>query len=271
MAVSCYPTRVSIWREPTLHFVVLGALLFAAYAWMAPDDPLRVVVTDALRDSLARQLRGQTGAEPSVEAVEAAVQAWVDRELLYREALRLGLDAGDPIVRRRLIQKLEFLAEEAPTEALGTAALRTYLRAHADAFRTAARVSFEHVFLRRERAALGEGVLATLRGGGDAKGDAFVHGRSIRRRTQAQVRGLFGGDFADAIAPLPVGGWHGPLPSAYGTHLVRVTERVAGAVPPLESVRGQVEAHLAEARRGAARAALLERLRAEYEVLGASP
>lgn len=256
---------MSVWREPTLHFVVLGGLLFGAYAWLSPVEVDPVQVTPALRDALSRQIEQRTGAAASAEAVEAAVSDWVDRELMYREALRLGLDRGDPIVRRRLVQKLEFLAEDAPASAPTDAELQAFLDAHAADFSDPARVSFEHVFFRRGRAELPGADPEANQRLVEAGGDPFVHGRVVTRRTAKQVAGLFGNDLADALPALETGTWSGPVKSAYGTHLVRITARHPGAVAKLEEVRAKVVARLAETRRAEARAALVKRLRAARE------
>jgi len=264
---------MSLWREPLLHFTVLGGLVFAAHAAWAPDpEPeRRIVVTPELREALVRQHRLRTGADPDEGAVQAAVEAWVDREVLYREAVALGLDRGDPVVRRRLVQKLEFLAEDAPTETPDDAALTRHLATHAGEFAEPPRLTLAHVFLRRARAGEADEVLGSLRGGADPAGlgDPFVHGREVKRRTAKQLGGLFGKAFAAAVSELPVGeDWRGPVGSTYGVHLVRVLERTPGRVPPLKAVRAKVVAHLDAQRRAAARVALVARLRAHYEVVG---
>ncbi len=262
---------MSLVREPALHFVLIGAALFGVHAWLAPpeEEPRRVAVSGELVEALKAQHEAETGAPPDAAALRARVDAWVDREVLYREALALGLDAGDPVVRRRLVQKLEFLAEDAPAAAPDDATLEAHLAQNAEAFREPPTLSFEHVFLRRGRGGEASDLLAALRGGADPAtlGSPFVHGRRFERQPGPRVRQRFGNLFVEAVSEHAGDDWFGPVESLYGQHLVRVFERTPGRVPPLTEIRPAVAAHWDAQRRVDARAALVRRLRARYEVV----
>lgn len=257
--------------HPTTVFLLLGLAWVAVDVARRPpvDAPTPIVVDEALVDALRRQHVARTGAPPTAAELDAALSDQLDQEILYREALAAGLAAGDPIVRRRLVQKMRFLLEDAPVGAPDEATLTTHLAAHPDRFARPRRVSFQHVFFRRERDdAAVQAARAALEGGADPAGlgDPFVHGAALRVKARDQLAGLMGGDFADAVVPAEPGGWFGPVPSSYGRHLVRVTEVLPGGAPTLAEARAEVEADWRRSARAAAFEAALERLRARHPV-----
>jgi len=197
-----------------------------------------------------------------------------DPEALYREALALGLDQEDAFVRRSLIERMRLIAQrEIPAGPAPDATLQAYLARHADEYRQPPRVRISQVFLSRDRHGDGmeqaaAAVLATLQSSTppalDTLGDAFPTGPTPNLMTQRDVEKSFGAGFASRVMHLDPGVWSGPLPSAYGLHVVRVEAREAERLPSLAAVRNQVE-HAYRLEQGeAAYAALLERLRAKY-------
>ncbi len=220
-------------REPLVQFAAIGGALFAAYAVVGEAPP-------RARDQRAIAVDGDV----------ADRARFVDDEVLYREALALGLHRRDPIVRRRLIQKMEFLLEGGAGAAPADAELQAWIDEHAGELAAPPTIDFEHEV---------------------ASGGPFLLGRSFARKSRAQVAGTFGDGFADAVFALPVGTWSEPIASSYGTHRVRVTARRDGVVPDLDAVRGRVAAEVVAERRAAARNAGIAALRARYGVRGASP
>lgn len=263
-------------REPLLQFALLGCVLFLVHRAVAPP-PLgdEIVVSAAVVHGLRADHQRRNGVLPSPAEEAGLVQRYVDGEMLYREALRLGLDRGDIIVRRRMIQKMELLADELAdggTELPDDRQLATYLQKHADRYAVPALVSFEHVFLRagdsppkkQEAAALAERI---ARGAAPSSlGDPFLHGPEFALRSREQVAALFGEDFADRLFTLPQDGWSPPMRSAYGWHLVRITQRQAETPPALSEVRERVEQDWREEREAEARQAQTEQLRRRYRV-----
>ncbi len=278
------PARRPLHREPLLHFAVLGALIFVGHRLLndEPEDDARapIVVTEHLRESLAADRHRRVGARPEGAELDALVRSYVRDEALYREALRLGLDRGDTIVRRRLIQKMEFVLQGAaevpePTDA----ELEAFVEAHADELRAPARVAYEHVFLSRDQrgdslAADAEAVMNALASdpeSAETLGDPFIAGRTTALATEAQIAGRMGVDFAAAVTAAPEGEWSGPFESSYGLHAVRVTEREATRMRTLEEVReAALRGWLDEARAQAAEEAI-DALIAEYPIDGAEP
>lgn len=265
-------------REPLVHFGLLGAAIFAAHAVFAPPREARIVVSSEFVAGLREEHRARTGKPPTAEEERALVDRFIEEESLYREAVALGLDRGDPIVRRRLAQKMAFVAEGSASREPRDEELRSYLAAHADRYRDAPRVSFHHVFLSRDRrgdAAPADAAraLADLVGGADPAraGDPFLQGASFTRRTAAEITSVLGGAFSEALLAAPPGAWSGPITSSYGSHLVRVEERLDGSLPPLEAVRARVRADLLDERRAEAVRALRARVRARYAVSVEAP
>jgi len=242
---------------------------------VAPRDASHTIELSAADvEALRQDQRRRLGTEPTPSEDAALVERYVDDEVLYREALSMGLDRGDIIVRRRLLQKMEFLLEGLHPIAEPTdAELDAYLAAHADRYRTPARIDLTHVFVSRDRhGAEAEATALALReqlvAGGDpaALGDPFLRGRELRAQSEQDLAGIFGPAFARAAAELPAGTWSRPVTSSYGLHLVRVNARSAAELPPLARVRAAVQHDWGEEKRRAARAAALADLRKRYVV-----
>jgi len=265
---------VRIGREPLVHFLVAGAAIVGLYRWVAPPAPRQVVVTSAVVRGLREEYRRRNGAAPTAAQEAAMIQRFVDNEVLYREALARGLDRGDLIVRRRLIQKMAFVSEGLePIPEPTDAELEAYADAHAARYALPDRVSLSHVFASADRHgdaldAVAAALRARLVAGDDpaALGDPFLHGRELTLRSERELAGLFGAAFAARVMSLPDGTWSEPIRSSYGLHLVRVTARRPGGRPPLAEIRDAVARDWREERRTAADRAALDRLRQRYDV-----
>ncbi|MFO0587173.1 MAG: peptidyl-prolyl cis-trans isomerase [Polyangiaceae bacterium] len=259
-------------REPLLHFVVAGGLLFAVHARVAKPPAGRIAIEKAYVDALRAEEKQRTGQAPTDEQTRNLVERTVDDEVLYREALALGLDKGDLIVRRRLLQKMELIARASVPEPTDEE-LGAYLRAHADRYKAPETVSFRHVFLSRDRhgdalAKDAEQALSALRGGADpAKmGDPFLLGASFAKRSRADLTGTFGPGFAEGLFAAKTGEWSGPVSSSYGLHLVMATAREDGGAPDLSAVRARVREDLTQERRDSALRDEIARLRGKYTI-----
>lgn len=261
------PRRASLLREPLVHFVAMGAILFGAHAAVssppaAGAEAAPILVSEAFVEGLRVQHRRRSGRAPTADEVEALVRQHVREEVLYREARAFGLDRGDAIVRRRLVQKMEFLLAgtvevDDPTDA----DLEAWVRAHPDRFARPERITFTHVFFSRDRRAgsASEDAARALRdllASGVARaperGDPFLLQYDFERRSRADVAGAFGDAFAEALFGEAPGRWGGPIDSAYGSHLVRVTAREPGGPPALDDVRERAAREWLEERRAQA-------------------
>jgi hypothetical protein len=270
-------------REPLVHFLILGALLFGLDAWLRPTTPAasEIVVGEARVRSLAQNFRRTWQRPPTREELDALVEDHIREEVLYREALALGLDRDDTIVRRRLRQKIEFMSDESSAlERPSDADLTQYLAEHADAFRVEPSATFVQVFLdpgkrgkslegdvRRLREALSAGTV-----GPSQAGDRLLMlAPRYDNAPQTDIARLFGTEFAQSIVRLPAGEWSGPVASGYGVHLVRLESLTAGGTPQLADVRPLVKREWTNARRREAAQAFYDTLRAKYKVVVQMP
>ena len=257
-----------------MHVLVLGVLVFAIHRTVAPPRASQeIVVSASALAGMREDFRRRMGHVPSPSEEQAMVDAYVGDEILVREGLSLGLDRGDIIVRRRLIQKMEFLLESSePVSPPTDAELEAWLAAHADRYGTPARVSFTHVFVATSRGDDGAGRAAALKAQLDAGadpgtlGDPFVRGRDFRIQSQGELAGIFGAAFAAEVVRLTEGTWSAPIRSSFGWHVVRVAEKRAAAAPTLAGVRERVERDWRADRRATLDAEARARLRAHYVV-----
>ena len=262
--------------EPMLHFLLLGIALFAAYQWTAPGNSggRSVVITQGVVDDLVTQHVAAKGREPSSTELSHLIDAYVRDEILYREGVRLGLDRDDIVVKRRVRQKIEIIAEEdGATGAATDADLSAYLAANPARFIQPAILSFEQVFLGESTA--GPGVVRAaavtrdaLRTGTDPERLGTPTLLPLRMtQTPADLVGRdFGDGFAAALEKVPVGEWAGPIVSSFGAHYVRVSERKPAVMPSLAAVRDHVLREWENERRLRARTDAYARMRGEYEV-----
>jgi len=266
-------------REPLLHFVLLGALIFAGYALVSRDDGNRadeIVVTQPQLAMLATTFAGTWQRPPTADEMDGLIRDYLREEVAAREAVALGLDKDDTVIRRRLRQKLEFISEDMTSRAEPTEhELQDYLAAHEDVFRTERRFTFTQVYLDPERRGDrlprdADALLARLRAdpGLDALtlGDSLLLGSRFDALPASEVAREFGEDFAARLATLAIGSWQGPVASGYGVHLVRIVRRDDGEVPSLAQSREAVKREWSNAQRTAANEAFYRGLLARYSV-----
>jgi hypothetical protein len=272
-------------HEPLVHFLLLGAVLFGVFALVGDRGSARVgqiVVTPGHIEHLTVSFTRTWQRPPTAPELAGLIDDYIREEVLYREALVMGLDRDDTIVRRRLRQKLEFLTEETvETAAPSDAELQTFLQQHADAFHVEPRLAFQHIYLSRDRRGdatdtAARGLLAHLSRGDAATdtaalGDLFLLPPEFTLSSSSEIARLFGDAFATQLQDLEPGRWAGPIESGYGLHLVFVRERVAGRVPALAEVWQAVQREWFAARRKAVNEQFYQRLRARYTVVVEQP
>ncbi len=267
-------------REPLCRFLLLGLAILAVdrvlTAGNAGDhDALRIVVSAGRQAALAQAFQAEHGRAPQPEELQALLDRWIDEQVLYREALALGLDRRDVIVQRQLTQKMRFLIEDdglLPEPDAGE--LQAWLEQHPERYGRAPTVSFEQVFLSRGRhgerlAQEAERIAGQLQQSTQAfvgLGDPFLVGQVVSQADAARLRRDFGPGFAEALTTLPLGRWSPPLASGFGLHLVRVTAREPFRPALLADVATQVERDWRLAQREARNRAALAELRTRYRI-----
>ena len=271
------PTRRSLLREPFVHFVVLGAAIFGLWylSGRSEDDvvvPLKVVVSQERRADLEAGFASTHGREPDAAERDELLREAIADEVLYREGVAAGLTEGDPIVRRRIVQKMRYLLEETrpvpePTEA----ELDAWIVTHRSARRRVPAVAVKQVFFdgqRREDARRDAALaLAGVQQGGDMPdGDPFLFGHEQGLRSLDRYRADFGPAFAQATGELAVGSW-GLAESPWGWHLVLVEQRLEPGEQTSAFAREQAREDLLRQRRREATDVGIDELLTRYEVV----
>jgi hypothetical protein len=268
-------------KEPMLHFLLLGAGIFFAYSLVSKSspgsEPGKIVVTQGQIASMAEVFSRAWQRSPSADEMAGLVRDRVREEVYYREAIALGLQKDDTVIRRRLRQKMEFVSDDIAAQAEPTdAELSAYLQAHPESFGVEQRFTFRQVYLdpqkRGEHLTLDSArLLAKLkqaRGESDlaAQGDPFALEHAFSEVPGSEVAKQFGKEFAEKLGKLPPGDWQGPLESGYGVHLVRVTARTEASAPALADVRDEVRRELTNARRLETNENIYQKLLKHYTV-----
>jgi hypothetical protein len=266
-------------REPLVHFVLVGAAVFAAYAFLADGEEAetrdRIVVTEGRALQLAQVFAKTWQRPPTPQELRGLLDAYVKEEVYYREAVKLGLDRDDTLIRRRMQQKMEFLSEPGEeTLAADDGTLQAYLDDHKDSYRVEPKLAFEQVFIDQKSpdgsasARAGE-MLQALKSGEDPAelGDPTLLPQSVPLSPLRAVERDFGDNFAKKISLAPVGQWTGPVTSPFGVHLVRVTMREEGYDPKLDKVRAAVRRDWRNLKRQEYQEEAYEKLRAKYDVV----
>lgn len=272
-------------KEPLLHFVLIGAALFALFYQVA--DPAivsdsRIIISEPDIDRMITLFERKLQRLPTQQELNGLIEAQIREELLYREALAMGLDQDDTIVRRRMAQKVEFMFNDLADAAEPTDdELQAFLDANSDGFIEPARTSFVHVYLNADKRgdsieAEAQRLLQTLDSNLDqtdsaTTGDPFMFGYGFENQSEHQVSRMFGRDFAKALATLAADSWQGPVASGYGLHLVYIKDRSDAWLPPLAEIRESVLYELLAERRQQANQAFYRALRERYDVIIEQP
>jgi hypothetical protein len=269
-------------REPLLQFILLGVVLFGLYYLLrneSPGDDRRIVISSQQVDQLSAIFQKQWMRPPTEGELQGMLDGFVREEVLYREAKSLGLDRDDSVVRRRLAQKIEFLAQDLATQVEPSdSELETFFKEHPDLFREPPRISFEHVYVSvdsrgAEAAADAEAILAALRSGADPseQGDRFMLQRRYIGRSPDEVARHFGRGFAEELLELPTGEWVGPVESGYGLHLVFIEGVEEAFLPDFAEIRPEVRDEYFSFRRREVDEQFYSQLREGYEVVIETP
>ena len=267
-------------REPLVHFFGLALLIFAAYGVLnqhAFSSKPRIEVDSARIEQITGLFERTWKRPPTADELKNLIADYVNGEIYYREAQRMGLDTDDAVVRQRMRLKMDMMLDVAVDQLQPTdQELTDYLAAHAAAFRTEPALAFEQVLLRPDLhpSTLDKDVaslLDQLRKGSitdiSTAGDPTQLPLSTPLTLSSRIARDFGDDFAAALAGLPVGRWSGPVTSGYGLHLVKVTDHADGVVPPLAEVRDAVAREWKNDRRNQLEAQRLTDYMTRYEIV----
>ena len=270
-------------REPLLHFLVAGALIFAVYGLLhpgvnatTPTNQIELTQDDLRQLAIAWLAQGR--ALPTAEEMHALVEQRVSEEILFREALALGLDKNDEMIKRRLAQKMDFLAEDvAALQDPGDAELRAWFVQNSGRFALPPRLSFRHVYFSSDRGpGARDAAAATLAKIADkpsdtaeagAAADPFMFQDYYAERTPDQIAKEFGPNFAKAVFQLELGTWRGPIQSGYGWHLVFADASELGRIPTFEEAAADIKSAWLDQKQREIKRTAFAAMRARYTVV----
>ena len=274
-------TMKRLLREPLVQFLLIGVLLFGIYSYTRPATTPSTEIrlsADAL-GQLALVFQSQWRRDPTPEEFNRLVESKVQGEILYREALAMGLDKDDEIVKRRMAQKMQFLAEDVAAAREPTSAeLRSWYDSNREHFAQPGRVSFRHLYFspdRRGARARDDAASALTKLAGqpeDTKvavslADPFMFQEYYRERAPEFLGKEFGPRFAQAVPKLAPGSWQGPIESGFGWHLVFVDAVIPGRVPAFEEIEPDVKIAWLTEQKAQAWQKSYKDMRAKYTIL----
>ncbi len=234
----------------------------------------KIVVTTAEIERLSDNWSKKWNRLPTETELQGLVDSYIKEEVYYREALALGLDQNDTILRRRLMQKMEFLSNDlAELNQPDEAALNKYFLDNQDKYELPARVSFTHIYfsLDKRGAKVVEDAKSVLAGlnvlRAPERGDSFMMQYDFVQETPFEVERLFGKGFAEQLFRAEINTWLGPIESGYGLHLVRISEKIDSRMPELASVIDKVRTDLMFEQRQKMNKEIYERFKERYEIV----
>lgn len=267
-------------KEPLIHFLVLGGLVFGWYAHVTAGRPGagEILVTSGVQEHLITAFMRTWQRPPSQEEFQGLVTDWIREEIATREATSMGLDADDVIIRRRLRQKLELLAEDISAAVQpDEAQLRQYLEEHQADYLEEPTYTLEQVYFSEDRRGAAaqrdaEQALVLLNTGGElvnpeTVGDPLPLPQRFENTSASSLAAQFGAEFVEGLQGLEPGSWQGPVHSGFGLHLVRIERYTPGRPLTLEEARDQVQRDWLEQRRREAIDSLYQRLGEKYQVV----
>lgn len=267
-----------LYKEPLLHFLIIGALIFVLFSFVNKEESAvsenNILVSTADIQRLSDHWSKKWNRPPTETELKGLVESYIKEEVYYREALALGLDQNDTILRRRLMQKMEFLSNDlAELNTPDESALNKYFIDNQGKYKLQARLSFTHIYFsldKRGRKAVEDA--KTVLSGLDAlrapeKGDSFMLEYDFDHETPFEVERLFGNVFAKQLFTLETNIWQGPIKSGYGLHLVRISEKINSQMPELASVIDKVRTDLMFEQREKMNKEIYERFKERYEIV----
>lgn len=276
-----------ILKEPLLHFLVIGALIFIIFSVINKEevnlDGKKIVVSAGDIERLSANWAKKRNRPPTEQELKGLVESYIREEIYYREALALGLDQDDSILRRRLMQKMEFLSNDlADLSNPDETVLNDYFLGHQDKYQLPARISFTHIYFSADKHGseifdeAGK-ILTDIRAASPSisrapdRGDPFMLQYDFTLETPFEIARLFGQGFAEQIFQTETDNWQGPIESGYGLHIVRINEKVDARMPELASVIDKVRTDYMFEQRQKTNKAIYERFKERYEIVVEMP
>lgn len=265
-------------KEPLLHFLIIGALIFFIFVILNKEESIvrgkKIIVSAGDIERLSSNWSKKWSRPPTETELKGLVDSYIREEVYYREALALGLDQDDTVLRRRLMQKMEFLSNDlAELNPPDETALSYYFLGNQEKYKLPARVSFTHIYFSPDKHGAkafedAKNVLSELNVlRAPERGDSFMLQYDFVQETPSEVDRLFGKDFAEQLFKSEINIWQGPIKSSYGLHLVRISEKIDSRMPELASVIDKVRTDWMFEQRQNMNKEIYERFKERYEIV----
>jgi hypothetical protein len=244
-------------REPLVHFVFIGSMIYVLYGLFATpeidENVNSIVVSSGEIDVFKSSWKKRWNREPTTKELDGIIQQFIRETILYRQAINMGLDKNDMVIRRRLAQKMEFIVEDLATMLEpDEQTLQLWFNKHLNRFQESPRYTFTQIFFdpdKRGDATLEDAnkIKSSLQAQTDPLAniselsDSLMMQDYYPEKTPIEIRKQFGSGFTQSLLDLSPGEWHGPVLSGYGVHLVYIQTIIPAATPSFTSVRVQVK------------------------------
>ncbi len=274
-----YRGLIALIREPLVHFLLIGAFIFGVYTVFQPTETThQILISPSLVNRLATAWETQWRKPPTASELASLIETYLKEEIFYREAINMGLDQDDLMIRRWLAQKLDFLSQDmTPPHEPTDNELRAYFEAHQGEFRELPKLSFRQIFFNPDQRGENtqedaEKVLKQLKShpsladGISALGDRFSLNHDYILIDPTEVAQLFGNSFADTLFALKSDQWQGPIYSEYGWHLVKIDLKIPEKPANFAENKDDIRSRLKDEQRAMVKRQFYQQLRDRYTI-----
>lgn len=247
---------------------MIGLTLYLIDLGLNSYDDKEIYISDQEIISLVTAWRSQVGRDPNDDEIARIINNLVDEEILYREALMLGLDKEDRIIKRRLAQKISFLKQETIVNPPSNQELITYFNNNKDKYFVDSTFTFTHYFFSSENNSKerSEKAIELILSENNFDSDPFFLGKNFDRVSLKNINSDFGDDFSSSFKNIPINKWTGPIKSSFGHHIVYISNTNDGYYPDISQILNKVEIDLAQSKRDKAVEEFLNKVKSEYKV-----
>ena len=251
-------------------FLLIGAVILGLdLIYSTLKDEKLIFISEEEVYSLMNSWALQVGRNPNPKEAKAVIDNLIEEEILYREALRLGLDANDQIIKRRLAQKLMFLKQESRGEKITDDELQDFYVQNKEKYLIPKQYDFTHIFFAKDNDGAQRAKIAfdEIKTTENLKGDVFFLGKNFTNKSAIELRKDFGRDFSMTFETIEQNIWSKPITSTYGSHLIKIISIRDARLPKLEEIKPRVIVDLNLQKKDSALSEYIQELKENYEVV----
>ena len=257
-------------KQKLLIFFLIGVFIFLIDITFNEDSPNKITIYESELDSLINTWVTQVGRDPTNDEIDGIIKQLIDEEILYREALKLGLDKNDIIIKRRMAQKISFLKQESSVRNPTEEEILSYYKENKEDYFVESTYTFSHIYFSKDDQAESRSIkaLELIEEGQESNifGDPFLQGKNFSSKTIRELQRSFGDQFSQSIQNLSVKKWSGPISSEYGEHLIFINSYSDSYLPDLSKIVELVVSDILVRDQSQSTENYLKELRKEYEV-----